>query len=237
MSKDKSLVIVESPAKARTIAKFLGKDFVVEASIGHIRDLPSGRKEIPEQYKSEEWAYLGVNVEDNFQPVYIVPPDKKKQVTKLKQLVDACRNLRGEMGVSPSTKLPLYVVANTPEETAFVQASGPVLQAMAKLNEVRVFDDAAAWAAAAQASPVAVVGEARICLFMEVDVAAEKIRLGKEVTRLEGEIARANGKLSNEAFVAKAPPAVIEQERKRVADFAATVAKMRDQLAQLEKQG
>lgn len=158
-------------------------------------------------------------------------------VTKLKQLVDACRNLRGEMGVSPSTKLPLYVVANTPEETAFVQASGPVLQAMAKLNEVRVFDDAAAWAAAAQASPVAVVGEARICLFMEVDVAAEKIRLGKEVTRLEGEIARANGKLSNEAFVAKAPPAVIEQERKRVADFAATVAKMRDQLAQLDKQG
>jgi valyl-tRNA synthetase len=158
-------------------------------------------------------------------------------VTKLKQLVDACRNLRGEMGVSPSTKLPLYVVANTPVETAFVQASGPVLQAMAKLNEVRVFDDAAAWAAAAQASPVAVVGEARICLFMEVDVAAEKIRLGKEVTRLEGEIARANGKLSNEAFVAKAPPAVIEQERKRVADFAATVAKMRDQLAQLEKQG
>ncbi|QDL55495.1 valine--tRNA ligase [Rhodoferax aquaticus] len=158
-------------------------------------------------------------------------------VTKLKQLVDACRNLRGEMGVSPSTKLPLYVVANTPAETAFVQASGPVLQAMAKLNEVRVFDDAAAWAAAAQASPVAVVGEARICLFMEVDVAAEKIRLGKEVTRLEGEIARANGKLSNEAFVAKAPPAVIEQERKRVADFAATVAKMRDQLAQLEKQG
>ena len=76
MSKDKSLVIVESPAKARTIAKFLGKDFIVEASIGHIRDLPSGRKEIPEKYKGEEWAYLGVNVDDDFQPVYIVPPEK-----------------------------------------------------------------------------------------------------------------------------------------------------------------
>ncbi len=93
MSKDKSLVIVESPAKARTIAKFLGKDFVVEASIGHIRDLPSGRKEIPEEYKSEEWAYLGVNVEQDFQPVYIVPADKKKQVTKLKQLLKDSKDL------------------------------------------------------------------------------------------------------------------------------------------------
>ncbi|MCC7335079.1 MAG: type I DNA topoisomerase [Pirellulaceae bacterium] len=93
MSKDKSLVIVESPAKARTISKFLGKDFVVEASIGHIRDLPSGRKEIPEKYKSEEWAYLGVNVDDEFQPVYIVPPEKKKQVTKLKALLKDAKDL------------------------------------------------------------------------------------------------------------------------------------------------
>ncbi len=93
MSKDKSLVIVESPAKARTIAKFLGKDFIVEASIGHIRDLPSGRKEIPEKYKGEEWAYLGVNVDDDFQPVYIVPAEKKKQVTKLKQLLKDSKDL------------------------------------------------------------------------------------------------------------------------------------------------
>jgi valyl-tRNA synthetase len=69
---------------------------------------------------------------------------------------------------------------------------------------------------------------------MEVDVAAEKIRLGKEVARLEGEIEKANGKLSNEAFVAKAPPAVIEQERKRVADFEANLSKMKVQLLQLE---
>ncbi len=83
----KSLVIVESPAKARTISKFLGKDYTVEASIGHIRDLPQGAKELPEKYKSEPWAYLGVNVEEDFQPVYIVPPDKKKQVNKLKDLL------------------------------------------------------------------------------------------------------------------------------------------------------
>ncbi|MFO1066142.1 MAG: type I DNA topoisomerase [Pirellulales bacterium] len=89
----KSLVIVESPAKARTIAKFLGKDFTVEASIGHIRDLPQGAKELPEKYKSEPWAYLGVNVNEDFQPVYIVPPDKKKQVSKLKDLLKDAQNL------------------------------------------------------------------------------------------------------------------------------------------------
>jgi valyl-tRNA synthetase len=158
-------------------------------------------------------------------------------VAKLKLLVDACRNLRGEMSVSPATRLPLFVVAQTAQENEFLKAAAPVLQALAKLNEVRIFDSETAWAAAAQAAPVAVVGEARICLHMEVDVAAEKLRLGKEVARLEGQIASANGKLSNEAFVAKAPAAVIEQERKRVADFAATVAKMREQLDQLAKQG
>ena len=68
---------------------------------------------------------------------------------------------------------------------------------------------------------------------MEIDVAAEKARLGKEAARLQGELAKANGKLSNEAFVAKAPPAVIEQERKRIADFTATLEKIRAQLARL----
>lgn len=83
-STGKSLVIVESPAKARTISKFLGSAYQVEASIGHVRDLPAGKKDVPEKYKSEEWAYLGVNVNDAFEPLYIVPTDKKKQVKKLK---------------------------------------------------------------------------------------------------------------------------------------------------------
>ena len=154
-------------------------------------------------------------------------------VTKLKQLVDACRNLRGEMNVSPSTRLPLFVVAQTADERAFLQGAAPVLQALAKLNEVRLFDDAAAWEAAAQAAPVAVVGEARICLYMEVDKAAEKLRLGKEATRIEGEIAKAHTKLSNDAFVAKAPPAVIAELRKRLADFEDTLTKLREQLTRL----
>lgn len=150
-------------------------------------------------------------------------------VAKLKGLVDTCRTLRGEMNVSPATRLPLYVLG----DTAFMQANAAVLQGLAKLSEVKVFTDEAAWAAAAQAAPVAVVGEARLCLFMEIDVAAEKARLSKEAARLEGEITKANAKLGNEAFVAKAPPAVIEQEKKRVADFGATLAKVREQLARL----
>lgn len=89
----KSLVIVESPAKARTISGFLGRDFVIEASIGHVRDLPQGAKQIPAQYKKEDWAYLGVNVHDNFSPVYIVPPGKTEQVRKLRALVKDAKEL------------------------------------------------------------------------------------------------------------------------------------------------
>jgi valyl-tRNA synthetase len=150
-------------------------------------------------------------------------------VNQLKSLVDACRNLRGEMNVSPSTRMPLFALGNA----EFMRANASVLQALAKLSEVKVFDDEAAWQAAAQAAPVAVVGETRLCLFMEVDVAAEKLRLSKEVARLQNEIIKANGKLSNEAFVAKAPPVVIAQERQRVADFEATLLKVQDQLKRL----
>jgi len=163
------------------------------------------------------------------QPERIDEP-AEAHVAKLKTLVDACRNLRGEMSVSPATKLPLYVLG----DSEFMKTAGPVLQALAKLNEVKVFDNEAEWTKASAAAPVAVVGEARLCLFMEVDVAAEKIRLSKEVARLKGEIGKSHGKLSNEAFVAKAPPAVIDQERKRVADFEAALSKMKTQLLQLE---
>jgi DNA topoisomerase-1 len=86
----KRLVIVESPAKARTIAGYLGPDFIVESSVGHIRDLPDSAAEIPEKYKGESWARLGVDVEHEFEPLYVVDPDKKKTVAQLrKQLADA----------------------------------------------------------------------------------------------------------------------------------------------------
>jgi DNA topoisomerase-1 len=86
----KRLVIVESPAKARTIAGYLGPEFVVESSVGHIRDLPDSAAEVPEKYKGEPWARLGVDVEHGFEPLYVVDPDKKKTVAQLrKQLADA----------------------------------------------------------------------------------------------------------------------------------------------------
>jgi len=151
-------------------------------------------------------------------------------VAKLKTLVDACRNLRGEMKVSPAVRLPLFVLG----DSAFMNSVAPVLKSLAKLSEVKVFDSEAEWIAAAQAAPVAVVGEARVCLHMEVDVAAEKARLGKEAARLEGELVKVNAKLANEAFVSKVPPAVLEQEKKRLVDFTATLAKIREQLARLK---
>jgi len=83
----KPLVIVESPAKAKTIRGFLGGDYHVEASVGHIRDLPHGADEIPKELKKEKWSKIGVNVDNDFEPLYVVSPEKKKQVAKLKELL------------------------------------------------------------------------------------------------------------------------------------------------------
>ena len=82
---ERRLVIVESPAKAKTIAGYLGDGYVVESSIGHIRDLPNRAADIPAAVKKEPWARLGVNVDDEFQPLYVVDPDKKKKVDELKR--------------------------------------------------------------------------------------------------------------------------------------------------------
>ena len=81
------LVIVESPSKARTIAGYLGQGYVVESSVGHIRDMPDSAAEIPEKYRGEPWARLGVNVDDNFEPLFVVHSDKRQQVSKLKSLL------------------------------------------------------------------------------------------------------------------------------------------------------
>ena len=81
------LVIVESSSKARTIAGYLGQGYVVESSVGHIRDMPDSAADIPAKYKGEPWARLGVNVDDNFQALYVVHSDKRQQVSKLKSLL------------------------------------------------------------------------------------------------------------------------------------------------------
>lgn len=154
-------------------------------------------------------------------------------VERIKAMVDSCRTLRGEMGVSPAQRLPLLAMGDSAEAAEFLRANAAVLKNLAKLSDVKVFEDEATWQAEAQSAPVSVVGDARLALFVEIDVEAEKARLTKEAKRLETEIAKANGKLSNEAFCAKAPAAVLEQEKKRVADFGATLARIQEQLARL----
>ncbi len=147
------------------------------------------------------------------------------KVQRLKALTYACRNLRGEMGLSPALRMPLLVADGSAEIAEFA----PILQALAKLSEVQIVDDMPSNAMA----PVAVVGETSLMLKVEIDVAAEKERLKKEIEKLEMQIANAQGKLANDSFVARAPAAVVEQEKQRVADFTATLDKLKLQLARL----
>ena len=84
-TEERSLVIVESPTKAKTISRFLGKGFIVMASNGHVRDLPNNAAEVPEKLKKESWAKLGVHIENDFSPLYVVPDSKKRQVKELRQ--------------------------------------------------------------------------------------------------------------------------------------------------------
>jgi len=148
---------------------------------------------------------------------------------QLKEVVSTCRSLRAEMNLSPSDRVPLLVGG----DTGFIAQAAPVLKVLAKLAEVQIMGDEAAFAAASAQSPVLVHGEARLALKVEIDVEAERARLGKEIARLEGEITKAEAKLGNESFVARAPEAVVAQERQRVADFGATVVRLREQLARL----
>lgn len=150
-------------------------------------------------------------------------------VAQLKAMVDACRNLRGEMNISPAQRIPLYAHG----DSTFLNAAKHYIQALAKLSEVRVFEDEQTLMAEGAGAPVAIVGGSHLLLKIEIDVAAERVRLGKEIQRIGGEIAKARGKLANESFVAKAPAAVVEQENQRLADFEQTLAKLQDQLQRL----
>jgi len=154
-------------------------------------------------------------------------------VQRLKQLVAACRTLRGEMNISPAQRLPLLALPESSPEAAFLRQHSAVLQSLAKLSAVQVFDDEAAWRASAQAAPVLPVGGARLALHVAIDAAAEQARLAKEIQRLQGEIAKAQAKLDNPAFSARAPQAIIAQEQQRVQNFAAQQARLQEQAARL----
>jgi valyl-tRNA synthetase len=158
-----------------------------------------------------------------------IDPKADAWMGKLKGLVSACRALRGEMGLSPSDRVPLYAIG----DNNFLNEAAAVLKTLGKLSEVKVFDDEAAFGEATRQSPVVVSGESRLALHVEIDVAAETERLNKEIKRLDAEVAKATGKLSNESFVARAPAEVVAQERQRIADFTAALERLRVQLARL----
>jgi len=142
----------------------------------------------------------------------------------LKDIVNACRTLRGEMGISPAQKVPLIAAG----DRATLTELAPYLVPLVKLSDVRIVD-----VLPEGDSPVQIVGDYRLMLHIEVDVAAERERIAKDIARHEGEIAKAQTKLANEGFVARAPGPVVAQERARLAGFHATLAKLREQYTRL----
>jgi valyl-tRNA synthetase len=156
-----------------------------------------------------------------------IDPVSEASVQQLKDLAYACRNLRGEMNLSPAQKVPLLASG----DSATLAAFAPYLKPLCKLSEMQIVDDLPADASA----PIAIVGRTKLMLQVEIDVAVEGQRLDKEIARLGGEIDKARAKLANESFVARAPAAVVEQEKKRLDDFLATLEKLAPQRERLRR--
>jgi valyl-tRNA synthetase len=154
-----------------------------------------------------------------------IDPAAEAWMAQLKEMVSACRSLRGEMNLSPALRAPMIAAGDIEALKGFA----PYVQALGKLSEVTVAAELPETDA-----PVQIVGNFKLMLKVELDVAAEKERLGKELTRLDGEIASAEKKLSTPTFVERAPEAVVAQERARLADKSSQRDKIAAQLAKLK---
>ncbi len=150
------------------------------------------------------------------------------QLRALRQLIDAARNLRGEMNLAPSLKVPLVISPPDPQ----VERFAPYLMALARLESVQALPDLARHPQSGNAA-VAIVEPYRLLLEVKIDIGAERERLAKEIARLEGEIAKANGKLGTPSFVERAPAAIVAQERARLVQFGTTLAKLREEFGRL----
>jgi valyl-tRNA synthetase len=145
-------------------------------------------------------------------------------MNNLKTMVEECRKLRGEMNISPAEKVPLIMIGNEEKIMEFKRYLLP----LAKLNSIEIVNSFEKIDA-----PVALVGEFKLMLNIEIDVEAEKIRLQKEITRIVMEVKKAEGKLSNKAFVEKAPDEVVAQEKERLKIFTIELSKYEEQLSRL----
>lgn len=148
----------------------------------------------------------------------------EKSIILLKELVNACRTLRSEMNLSPALKVPLWVTG----DTQTLQQFSAYLSALAKLSDIHIATDLPNVGA-----PVSIVADFRLMLKVEIDVAAERDRLSKEMTRLQAEISKAQAKLSNESFIARAPENVVLQEKERLQTFTDKLDKITEQLHKL----
>ena len=147
------------------------------------------------------------------------------EILLLKELTNACRTLRSQMGVLPQQKLPLLIQGDRGRLEPFL----PYLVALARLSDVVVVEGTLPAAGA----PVSIVGDYRLMLKIEVNMSAERERLHKERLRLESEMAKCDAKLGNASFVERAPPLIVAQEKERRARFAATLDKINEQLKTL----
>jgi valyl-tRNA synthetase len=146
------------------------------------------------------------------------------EVAVLKEVVNATRNLRSTMGLSPALKVPLYIAEYAPS----LEKHRDAIVAITRVSEIHFVS-----ALPAKDAPVAITGHAKLMLHVEIDLAAERARISREIERFAAEVEKSRAKLGNPSFVERAKPEVVDQERKRLADNEAKHADLRTQLGKL----